>query len=185
MAGAAVPAGFDGVSVLPYARPAPPAPRIATFIEYVGEGGGSYGNISVCGRTVGQLSITCNSAGNYDEPPLFNGTDFCLCQDALNNTYTCIRVVAGVNAAAEKATMLDAAGAKAPAAAGATDYRYCEFSDERLTEFFDYTTDPYELTNTAATMDGNLRAALAARLAALRGCHGAAECTPLLTEPIA
>jgi arylsulfatase A-like enzyme len=185
MAGAPVPAGFDGVSVLPYVRAAPPAPRIATFVEYVGEGGGG-GPPRICPATHADNNVMCNNAGNYSEPPYFFGDDFCLCQDSTNNTYSCIRVVAGVSAAAEKATMLDADGVRAPAAPGAQDFRYCEFTDAaREVEFFDFTTDPYELTNTAAALSAARRAALAARLAALRACHGSAECAPLLTAPIA
>jgi N-acetylglucosamine-6-sulfatase len=185
MAGVTVPPYFDGVSVLPFARPAPPAPHIATYIEYVGEGGGG-GPRPLCLRTAGDNTVMCNNAGNYSEPPYFFGQDFCLCQDALNNTYTCIRVVAGVDAAAERATMLDADGAKAPALRGATDYRYCEFSGaDKTVEFFDYTTDPYELVNKAETMDAALKAALHARLAALGQCQGNAQCEPLLVNPIA
>lgn len=184
MAGVPVPPYFDGVSVLPLAKPAPPAPHIATYIQYVGEGGGG-GARPICARTANDNAIMCNNAGNYSEPPYFFGDDFCLCQDAVNNTYTCIRVVEGVDALQERATMLDVDGVKSLAAAGAADYRYCEFNGaDKVVEFFDYTLDPYELSNAAATMDPALKAALHERLVALGSCVGSAQCAPLLTTPI-
>ena len=185
MAGVARPPLFDGLSALPYARAAPPAPRLATFIEYVGEGGGGGGPDPACAATRRDDTLMCNTGGNYTLPPFYYGGDFCMCQDARNNTYTCLRYVEGAHAAAEKAQMLSATGLPhAPAAAA--DWRYCEFSDARGTvEFFDLTKDPYELQNTAGSLAPALRAAMAARLAALRACKGAAECAPLLSTPVA
>lgn len=60
MAGLPAPAHFDSASMLPFARAAPPAPRVATFIEYVGEGGGGGGPGGVCRRTSGDNSLMCN-----------------------------------------------------------------------------------------------------------------------------
>jgi hypothetical protein len=107
-----------------------------------------------------------------------------MCQDATNNSYACLRVVEGGDAAAEKAQMLSNTGLPhAPPAK--TDMRYCEFTDAKHTvEFFDLTTDPYELVNKASTMAPALKAAFSSRLTELRRCKGAAECTPLLTQPI-
>ena len=118
---------------------------------------------------------------NYTDPPFWYNPDVCLCQDARNNTYSCLRVVAGADAAAEKAQMLSASGLPhAPPAA--VDYRYCEYADARATvEYFDLTVDPYELRNAAAALAPAKRAALAQRLQDLRACQGAAQCVPLLT----
>lgn len=68
------------------------------------------------------------------------------------------------------------------AAAGVLNYRFCVFPD--AVEYFDFAQDPYELVNRAPTMDATLKAALHARLDAVHACHGAAECVPLLTNPI-
>ena len=108
----------------------------------------------------------------------------CLCQDAINNTYSCLRAVVGADAAAEKAQMLSTSGLPhAPPAA--VDFRYCEYADRtRTVEYFDLTTDPYELVNTAAALAPGRKAALAQRLSALRACKGGAECLPLLQAPV-
>jgi N-acetylglucosamine-6-sulfatase len=183
MAGLPIPQEFDGASMLEYVQAAPPAPRLATFIEYVGEAADG-GPPALCPLTHGNAAVYCNPTNNYTEPPYWYGRDVCLCQDSLNNTYSCLRVVSGADAVAERAQMLSPTGLPhAPPAA--LDYRYCEFSDRVGTkEFFNLTEDPYELVNMVDTMDAGLRAALAQRLAALRACKGSAACLPLLTDPI-
>lgn len=183
MAGVPVPAEFDSISILPLLRPSPPAPRVAAYIEYAGEGGGG-GPRPICARTADDPTLMCNGPNNYSVPPYWFGGDFCMCQDSMNNTYSCIRVVAGANATEEKAQMLSRTGLPhAPPAA--TDMRYCEYQDgARTVEYFDYTSDPYELVNKAGVMPPALKAAFSARLAALNACKGAAECSPLLTQPI-
>ena len=96
-----------------------------------------------------------------------------------------MRVVAGANAADEKARMVDVAPPDLAAGSGAatTNYRYCEFASDASarTEYFDYAVDPYELVNGADALAPARRAALSARLAALNSCRGAVQCTPLLT----
>lgn len=183
MAGVPVPDYFDGSSLLPLAQGPPPAnPHIVSFIEYYGEGGDG-GDAGICARTHSDSQLMCNNAGNYSFPPYFYGDDFCLCQDAVNNTYSCIRVVQGADALSERARMLSPA--PAPAAA-VLDYRYCEFRGSDTTvELFDYTSDPYELKNLATTADPAHLAALHTRLNALLTCEGSAQCTPLLEMPIA
>ena len=201
MAGLPVPAYFDGSSVLGLVQQAgwrqqqrqgaaPPAPRLATLLEYTGEGGGG-GDKTLCPATAGDNSLYCNGANNYSQPPYWFGSDFCMCQDALNNTYSCLRVVQGASAAPEAAAMLSAQGSPAAAAvaggaaAAALDYRYCEFKDRVGTvEFFNLTADPHELVNTAGSLSKAARQTLSARLAAVRACKGYAECGPLLAEPI-
>jgi N-acetylglucosamine-6-sulfatase len=48
---------------------------------------------------------------------------------------------------------------------------YVEYED-REGEFYDYTVDPYELTNGFATMDPSLKLTLSAQLHALEACAG-------------
>lgn len=183
MAGVSPPPQFDGATMLPFARPAPPQPRLATLIEYVGEGGDG-GPARLCPATTGKKNIMCNPAGNYSIPPFFFGEDFCLCQDAFNNTYSCLRFVGGAHADAEKAQMLSP-GAVPHAPPANVDFRYCEFKDEVATvEFFDLATDPYELNNTAASLEPAVKAKLSARLAAARACKGAAACDAVLSAPL-
>jgi len=183
MAGVPPPPHFDGATLLPFARPAPPPPRLATLVEYVGEGGDG-GPPRVCPATASSKNLMCNPAGNYTNPPFFFGSDFCLCQDAFNNTYSCLRFVGGAHADAEKAQMLSP-GALPHAPPAAEDFRYCEFKDRDATvEFFDLAKDPYELTNAAGTLDPALKAKLSAKLAAARACKGAAACTAVLSAPL-
>ena len=105
----------------------------------------------------------CGSDGTYRLPPFFNGSALCVCQDSSNSTYQCLR---------------------AHTAAG-ENYRYCEFQDAIGTvEYVDYARDPYELVNAAASLPPAHRAALSARLAAVRGCAGSAACDALLSQPL-
>jgi len=188
MAGLPVPDTFDGTSWLPWAatgatagdaaadadadadaaagagagapRATPPA-RLFSLVEYVGESSGG-GDGAVCARTEGS-PMFCGSDGVYRTPPYFNGSAVCVCQDATNNTYGCLR-------------------AHTPAG---DNYRYCEFTDDaRTVEFFNYTQDPYELVNAASSLLPDARSALSARLAAARSCAGAAACDALLAQPL-
>jgi hypothetical protein len=65
------------------------------------------------------------------------------------------------------------------------DYRYCEFADDVGTvEYFDFLTDPWELTNLAPTMNAGLKTALHTRLAQATACVGTAACNAALMPPI-
>ena len=164
MAGVPAPDAFDGTSWLPWATGgaahAPPARQFA-LVEYAGESSGG-GDGAVCARTEGS-PMFCGSDGTYRLPPLFNGSAVCVCQDAVNNTYQCLR---------------------AHTAAG-ENYRYCEFQDAVHTvEYFDFAVDPYELHNAAATLTPSRKAALSARLAAAKTCVGSAACDAILAQPL-
>jgi N-acetylglucosamine-6-sulfatase len=185
MAGVAPPPHFDGASLLPFAGGgAAPPPRLATLVEYVGEGDDDVRNGAVCAATNGQRNLMCNPAGNYTLPPFFHGRDFCLCQDARNNTYACLRFVGGAHADAEKAQMVSP-GATPHAPPAAVDFRYCEYRDAVSTvEYFDLTGDPYELENKAGGMDPALKGRLSERLAQARACKGAPQCDAVLSAPL-
>ena len=188
IAGVPTPDSYDGVSLLPLAQAAAPSPSTPThlmsFIEYHGEGGdGGADSHGLCDHTRGQNGLYCSNAGNYSNPPHFYGPDFCFCQDSLNSTYSCLRVVEGADAVSERARMFT--HSPQPAAAATADYRYCEFSmGDMAVELFDYTTDPWELNNLAPTAPAAHIAALHTRLQALRACSGSAQCTALLSQPI-
>ena len=163
IAGVPPPPHFDGSSILPALRGEPPAAgaeRIAVLVEYTGEtadGGGG----GACSQTRG-TNLFCNPDGNYTVPPFFYGEPLCVCQDAANNTYSCLRV-----------------------RTAAANYRYCEFADDVGTvEYMDELADPFELTNRASALAPAVKAALHTRLAAVHACAGAAQCDPLLATPI-
>jgi N-acetylglucosamine-6-sulfatase len=164
IAGAPIPPAFDGVSLLPFLldEAAAPPPRLAALVEYHGEtadGGGG----GPCARTE-TTNLFCNPDGNYTWPPYFYGDPLCVCQDAANNTYSCLRVIDPATSA---------------------DYRYCEFVDTvRTVEYFDFVTDPYELVNAASSLPPASAKALSKRLGEVTACAGAVACNVLLTEPI-
>ena len=163
MAGLPAPASFDGTSWLPWAAPAAaratPVARQVSLVEYAGESSGG-GDGPACARTEGS-PMFCGSDGDYRTPPYFNGSTVCVCQDATNNTYQCLR---------------------AHTASG-SNYRYCEFVDDVHTvEFFDYKQDPYELVNAAGSLPPTTRSALSAILTAAKACVGSAACDAVLAQ---
>ena len=52
---------------------------------------------------------------------------------------------------------------------------YVEYQDAEK-EYYDLTTDPYEMTNTAGSLSATQLQSLHATLAAIEACHGAADC---------
>ena len=166
IAGIPIPSQFDGASVLPYAKAssnsnsAPPVSRQMTLVEYHGETADG-GDGPACARTQNS-TLFCNSDGTYNVPPYFNGSAVCVCQDAANNTYNCIRV--------HNTT---------------SNFRYCEFADDVNTvEYFDYLSDPNELTNLAPTMNSNLKQALHTTLNKATVCVGTTACNAVLNSII-
>jgi len=176
VAGVAIPSEFDGTSVMPYlsaasasestdeekegedVATAAAAPRLMVLIEYTGEGGSDGGP---CAPTLGQ-PIFCGRDGNYTLPPFFYGNPLCVCQDATNNTYTCLRYKSSQE-----------------------NYRYCKFVDDiGRREYVDYIADPYELKNIEASIPQARKDAMDARIAALRNCAGSKDCDSLLTATI-
>ena len=160
LAGVKQPTQIDGTSLLPFVTGAG-SPRAMALVEYVGEsdGGGAAGG--VCARTHGQ-ALYCDVAGAFPLPPYWDGPNLCVCQDATNNTYSCLR-----------------------AANGTANFRYCEFVDgDGTVEYFDYASDPHELVNLASTLAPAVRASLHTQLRAAVGCVGAAQCNAILSLPV-
>jgi len=163
------PSQFDGTSLLPYLKVSQneedreeaavaPNPRLMVLFEYVGEGGSDSGP---CSPTLGQ-PIFCGRDGNYSLPPYFYGNPLCVCQDSTNSTYTCLRYKSDIE-----------------------NYRYCKFIDDvSRREYFDYISDPYELTNIVDNIPQTKKDALDERIAALRSCSGSTACDALLTSTI-
>lgn len=157
-AGLPVPPTMDGASFL---RPASPTRRMA-LVEYHGETGDGGGDEVACKLTTGSDLFGNPDGPYYEVPPFFNGTAVCVIQDSANNTYNCLRI-------------FDPTGSGSNA-------RYCEFQE--LTEYVDYTQDPYELVNAVAQLTPAVKAAMHDRLAAAVACAGSAACDALLTLPI-
>ncbi|XP_029460146.1 N-acetylglucosamine-6-sulfatase isoform X2 [Rhinatrema bivittatum] len=76
----------------------------------------------------------------------------CVCEDAFNNTYACVRTL------------------------GATDLQYCEFADsESFVEVYNMTSDPYQLVNIVKQVSPDLLEKMNQRLIKLQTC-AAASC---------
>lgn len=143
MAGLSHPSNMDGKSIVPLLYSDDHAWRSEFLIEYHGEG---YYNTAV------------PSCPNLDYSGMANCFPGCICEDALNNTYTCLRTL--------NKTL---------------DTVYCQFDDkERFVEMFNLTSDPYQLYNLAydaspPTDDGEaVRPDLMRAMERMKKCHGIA-----------
>lgn len=80
----------------------------------------------------------------------------CVCEDAYNNTYACVRTVAT-----------------------SVNLQYCNFNDnEVFVEIYNVTADPFQLRNIKATFDEDVQAKLSQRLMKLESCAGPSCRTP-------
>merc|ERR1711971_68181 len=107
--------------------------------------------------------LACWAEGNEPlAPGPFPGPLVCSCQDSLNQTYSCMRTMAEL-----KNTM------------------YCEFDDdEHFVEYFDLSTDPWQLKNKATALSAAERQMFHTSLAKLKACKGKACSSELIQEPI-
>lgn len=166
MAGVEIPTYFDGTSFLDNAYI-----RRYNLIEYHGETNGGGSPHSVCELTSGPAfnDLYCTPANNFTTPPYWMGAGLCVCQDALNNTYSCLRGYTPGNSTNGISF----------------DYRYCEYSmSQQVVEFFNYTEDPYELENKAETLLPAFKTALHLLLAEAVTCIGAQQCTSVLSRKL-
>ena len=179
------------------------------LVEYHGETGDGGGDEVACKLTTGSDLFGNPDGPYYKVPPFFNGTAVCVIQDSANNTCVCrwagaknsvtadapawlcllpcMPVLAETTTRAHTHThppfpssynclrIFDPTGSGSNA-------RYCEFQE--LTEYVDYTQDPYELVNAVAQLTPAVKAAMHDRLAAAAACAGSAACDALLTLPI-
>ncbi|KAL7981345.1 hypothetical protein Chor_002241 [Crotalus horridus] len=73
----------------------------------------------------------------------------CVCEDAYNNTYACVRTLSAAN------------------------MQYCEFADkENFVEVYNLTADPHQLSNVAKTVDPSLLVQMNQKLIQLQACSG-------------
>ena len=142
MGGLAADPSMDGVSLLDHMKYplTKRSERDHVLIEYRGLDGYEYrfdgppcpgydGNVSLC-------------FGNLN----------CICQDARNNTYNCLR---SINPAAD------------------TNIEYCEFQDDvGFIEFYDLNQDPYQLHNTAKSQSGRDFEKYKSIIKRLKACRG-------------
>ncbi|XP_063303134.1 N-acetylglucosamine-6-sulfatase [Pelobates fuscus] len=136
---------MDGMSFLPILTGASNVTwRTDILVEYQGEG-------------LNVTDPTCPALG----PGVSQCFPDCVCEDAYNNTYACVRTIAP-----------------------AYDLQYCEFDDtEVFVEVYNLTADPNQLTNIAKTIDQEILEKMNRRLMMLQSCSGPSCRTPGVFDP--
>ncbi|XP_053505758.1 N-acetylglucosamine-6-sulfatase [Ictalurus furcatus] len=132
---------MDGMSFLPVmiGKENSTTWRTDFLVEYEGEGH----NVS---------DPACPSLG----PGVSECFPDCVCEDAYNNTYACVRTFSQT-----------------------TNLQYCEFDDnEVFVEVYNLTADPFQLTNIAKSIDQEVLEKMNHRLMMLQSCSGQSCRTP-------
>ncbi|XP_059479591.1 extracellular sulfatase SULF-1 homolog isoform X2 [Neocloeon triangulifer] len=98
--------------------------------------------------------MNCFSHDNdhWKTEPLWTEGPFCVCMNAINNTYSCLRTINATH-----------------------NFLYCEFTTGHVT-YYNLRIDPFELFNRAHELQPRELTSLQARLAQLKDCRGALEC---------
>ncbi|XP_068430168.1 glucosamine (N-acetyl)-6-sulfatase (Sanfilippo disease IIID), b [Clinocottus analis] len=125
----------DGQSFLPQMAPSLRNGTARPFflVEYTGEGHPT-------------TDPSCPKLG----PGLSQCFPDCVCEDAYNNTYACVRTLDGQH-----------------------DLQYCEFADsESFVEVYNLTSDPHQLENIVKKVDPAVLQAMNQRLIKLQSCQG-------------
>ncbi|XP_034259005.1 N-acetylglucosamine-6-sulfatase [Pantherophis guttatus] len=136
---------MDGTSLLPLLRgEINKTWRSDVLVEYQGEGHNS-------------SDPTCPALG----PGVTHCFPDCVCEDAYNNTYACVRTLSTK-----------------------WNLQYCEFDDrEVFVEVYNLTADPHQITNIAKTIDQEILEKMNYRLMMLQSCAGATCRTPGVFDP--
>jgi len=102
--------------------------RSELLLSYFGESNLGTAN-GVCPELPGILGFIAGQ-NMMKTPPYYNGTQFCACLDAANNTWNCLRILNSTS-----------------------NTLYCEYNDTvKFVEYFNVAADPYELKNIASVV---------------------------------
>ncbi|CAG5115312.1 unnamed protein product [Candidula unifasciata] len=134
LAGLHAPASFDGLSLTPIFTNQAHSFRDKVLVEYHGE---HLNVIPGCPQYLNQGMANCGK--------------HCVCEDAWNNTFACIRTQTAQES-----------------------YKYCALQDnDNFVEVYDLKNDPYELVNIAKIASPDILTQLSQELADLSLCAGA------------
>ncbi|XP_068132850.1 N-acetylglucosamine-6-sulfatase [Hyperolius riggenbachi] len=135
---------MDGMSFLPILKNSNVTWRTDMLVEYQGEGSN-------------RSDPSCPALG----PGVSQCFPDCVCEDAYNNTYACVRTVAA-----------------------GQNLQYCEFDDaEVFVEVYNLTGDPNQLTNIAKSIDKDILEKMNHRLMILQSCSGQSCRSPGVFDP--
>uniref|UniRef100_A0A4X2M5Y6 Glucosamine (N-acetyl)-6-sulfatase n=1 Tax=Vombatus ursinus TaxID=29139 RepID=A0A4X2M5Y6_VOMUR len=136
---------MDGRSLLPLLRGTNNLTwRSDVLVEYQGEG-------------YNGTDPTCPALG----PGVSQCFPDCVCEDAYNNTYACVRTMSK-----------------------SWNLQYCEFDDQEVfVEVYNLTADPHQIDNIAKTIDPELLGKMNYRLMMLQSCSGPTCRTPGIFDP--
>ncbi|XP_018429121.1 PREDICTED: N-acetylglucosamine-6-sulfatase [Nanorana parkeri] len=135
---------MDGMSFFPILRNDNVTFRSDILVEYQGEGSA-------------RTDPSCPALG----PGVSQCFPDCVCEDAYNNTYACVRSISADH-----------------------NLQYCEFDDaEVFVEVYNLTADPNQLTNIAKTIEQEILEKMNHRLMMLQSCSGASCRTPGVFDP--
>jgi extracellular sulfatase Sulf len=98
------------------------------------------------------LCVSSHDNDHWKTAPLWTDGPFCVCMNANNNTYSCLRTINATH-----------------------NLLYCEFTTGHVT-YYDLRVDPYQLFNRAHEVPEQQLIVLSSRLALLKDCRGAVEC---------
>ncbi|KAF4522398.1 hypothetical protein B566_EDAN012981 [Ephemera danica] len=99
-----------------------------------------------------KMNCFTHDNSHWRTAPLWTDGPFCVCMNANNNTYSCLRTINATH-----------------------NFLFCEFTTGLVT-FYNLRIDPFEQWNRAHALNPAELASLRAQLAQLKSCRGAREC---------
>jgi extracellular sulfatase Sulf len=99
-----------------------------------------------------KMNCFTHDNSHWRTAPLWTDGPFCVCMNANNNTYSCLRTINATH-----------------------NFLFCEFTTGLIT-YYNLRIDPFEQWNRAHALNPGELAALRGQLQQLKGCRGAREC---------